>query len=177
MASLSPQVKTALGRYWSEIFGGAALKLNTQDIFANIRERATELGLSSVGVGANTISTLRGFAGRMLNAATRLNAQPDNAPMTASLFSEAPWSRSLGDQNVMPLYHVSFDHTVETDSGDINVLRHTIVITGALPGTVGGLRGLIEDEAQLMAAEGSPDSEGTPHGISLGVDNLMITAV
>lgn len=177
MADLNPQVRTALGRYWSEILGGAANKLTTADLFGNIRARAADLGLSAVGVGAQAVSTLRGYAGRMLASADRLGKALDQDALTPSHYAEAPWARPLGEQNTMPIYHVSFDHTVQTDSGETVQLRQTVVITGVLPDTVGGLRGMVQDEAALMAAEGSPDSEGTPHGESLSVDNLMVTAV
>ncbi len=177
MASLNPSQKTALGRYWSEIFGGAARHLTTSDLFNNIRQRAADLGLSTVGVGAATISTLRGFAGRMIASAGRLNKAANERALTSAHFAEAPWARSLTDQNTMPIYHLSFNHTIEDDSGAIVTRRQTVVLTGTLPGTVGELRGLAEDEAALLAAEGSPDSEGTPHGMSLSVDDLMLTAV
>jgi len=177
MASLTPPVRTALARYWSEIFGGAALGQTTQTLFSNIRDRAAQLGLSTVGVGASAISTLRGYAGRMLGAAKSLNAAPDNTALTSSHYAEAPWARPLAEQNTMPIYHLSFDHTIEVDSGDTVTRRQTIILTGMLPGTIGDLRGMAEDEAALLAAEGSPDSEGTPHGVSLGIDNLMLTAV
>lgn len=177
MADLNPQARTVLARYWSEIFGGAANRLTTAALFGNIRQRAETLGLGAVGVAASTVSTLRGYAGRMIASAGRLNKALDSNALTSDHYAEAPWARPLGEQNTMPIYHVSFDHTIENDAGETVVKRQTIILTGVLPGTVGDLRDLVSSEAQLLAAEGSPDSEGTPHGTSLGVDNLMLTAV
>ena len=46
--------------------------------------------------------------------------------MMAVMATSGPWARSLTDQNVMPIYHLSFDHTIEDDSG-----------TDGLPGQAG----------------------------------------
>lgn len=177
MANLIPTVRTALGRYWSEIFGGAALRLNTADLFNNIRSRAAQLGLPSVGVSASAISTLRGYAGRMLSAAGRLNRAPDSAIITERHLAEAPWARPLTEQNTLPIWHAIFDHTIQKDDGSVSTIKQTIVFTGTLPDTIGDLRSQVAQEAALMAAEATGESEGTPHGMSLGVDNIMLLAV
>lgn len=177
MANLTPPQRLVLGRYWSEILGGAAQRLGTAELFVNIRARAAELGLPSVGVGASVVSTLRGYAGRMLGSARALNAAADSATLTSEHLAEAPWARPLAQQNTMPVYHVSFDHTIQLDDGSTVTKRQNITITGALPDTVGDLRDQIASEAALLAAEGGAPTSGTPHGVSLGVGNLMALAV
>lgn len=177
MADLTPPQRLVLGRYWSEILGGAAQRLSTADLFVNIRARAAELGLPSVGVGASAVSTLRGYASRMIGSARALNAAADALALTSEHVAEAPWARTLAEQNTMPIYHVSFDHTIQLDDGSTVTKRQNLTITGTLPGTVGDLRDLVASEAALMAAEGGAADSGTPHGVSLSVDNLMALAV
>lgn len=177
MASLSSAVRTALGRYWSEIYGGAAQGLSTSDLFVNIRQRAADLGLASVGVGANAVSTLRGYAGRMLGAARSLNAANDASVLGAGMIAEAPWSRPLAEQNTLPIYHVGVDVTIQQEDGSVIGKRQTIGITGSLPPTVGDLRSYIQQQAALLAAEGGPPGTGTPRGTLLSVDNLQVLAV
>lgn len=177
MAGLSDQQRLALGRYWPQILGGAVRGSTTADLFGDIRARAGELGLSTVGVGANVISTLRGYAGRMLTAAAAFNKAPDTAAMTAKLLAEAPWARSLNVQNASPMYHAIISHTIQVDDGSTITKNQTLVFPGALPPTVGDLRSLIQTEAQLLAAEGGPADSGTPHGTSVSWDLNLLLAV
>lgn len=177
MADMSDAVRVALGRYWPEVYGGAAAKLSTQDLFQNIRDRATDLGLPSVGVSASAISTLRGYASRMIASAGRLNSADPSRQLDASLIEEPPWSRSPAEIAAMPVYHVGFDHTIQDDQGNLTTVRQTIVLTGVLPSTVGELTGLVASEAGLLASESPGTSAGTPHGTSVDVGNLAITAV
>jgi hypothetical protein len=177
MASLDPLQRLVLGRYWSEIFGGAAQRVSTSDLFVSIRARAQELGLSSVGVGASVVSTLRGYASRMVSAAGRLNKAADETSLGNTYIAEAPWARPLVEQNTMPIYNVTFQHTIELEDGSTVTKHQNMTIVGQLPPTVGDLRAQVESEAAILAAEGGAPTSGTPKGLSLGVDNLMITAV
>jgi len=177
MAAMSDAVRLALGRYWPEVYGGAAQRLSTQDLFDNIRTRAADLGLPSVGVSASAISTLRGYASRMIASAGRLNGAPADRTIDATMLAAPPWARSAADQAAMPVYHVGFDHTIQDDEGNLTTVRQTIVLTGVLPSTVGELTGLVESEAALMASESPGTSAGTPHGTSVSVDNLALTVV
>lgn len=177
MTDLSDAARLALGRYWPEIYGGANNHLTTTDLFTNIRQRAIDLGLPSVGVSASTISTLRGIAGGIISAADRLNSALTTDPITSSLISEPPWSRSAQEQAAMPVYHVGFDHTIQDDEGNTLVARQTIVITGALPSTVGELQDLVASEAQLLASQSPGTSKKSPHGTSISVDNLSLMVV
>lgn len=177
MADLNPQQRTALARYWSEIYGGAAQKLSTADLFGNIRNRAADLGLASVGVGANVVSTLRGYASRMISAASSFAKAGDDIALTGNHIAEAPWARPLTEQNAMPVYHIGFDHTIELEDGSTITTRQTIIVTGSLPDTVGGVRDLVSSEAALMAAEGGPADSGTPRGQSLDTGGIQILAV
>jgi protoporphyrinogen oxidase len=177
MASLSSQVANALSRYWSEIYGGAAAKLSTSDMWSNINARAQASGLSSAGVTATAVSTLRGFASSMINAANRLAAADPELGLSAAFIAEAPWSRPLQQQTTMPIYQIGFDNTIELPDGTISVARQTITVTGQLPQTVGDLYGVVGSEAGTLASEGSVDSTTTPRGTSLGVDNLQILSV
>lgn len=177
MADLTSSVKLALGRYWPEIYGGAAQRLSTSDMFANIRDRASDLGLGSVGVSATAISQLRSYASKMISAASVLNASDPTLALESGMISEPPWSRSTIEQATMPIYHVGFDHTIQGDDGTTSTVRQTIIITGALPSTVGELSGLVAQEAQLLAAESPGTSTSSPHGTSLGVDNLALMVV
>lgn len=177
MADLTPPQRLVLGRYWSEILGGAAQRLGTAELFTNIRARAAELGLPSVGVGASAVSTLRGYAGRMLGSARALNRAADQVALTSEHIAEAPWARPLAQQNTMPIYNVTFEHTIERLDGSIVTKFQNMTITGIPPSTVGDLRRLVESEAAILAAEGGAPDSGTPKGKSLGVAKLMVTAV
>lgn len=177
MADLTDQQKLALGRYWPQIYGGAAGKVSTADLFDSIRQRAADLGLPSVGVGAQVISTLRGFASRMVASSERLNSSDPSLPISASLLAEPPWSRSTVEQATMPVYNVGFLHTVQTEDGQTLSVWQTMVFTGGLPSTVGELQDQVASEAQRLASEATGDSKGTPRGTSLGVSQLNIQAV
>lgn len=177
MADLNPQQRTALARYWSEIYGGAAQRLSTAALFENIRARAADLGLPSVGVGASVVSTLRGYASRMIESARQFGRASDGDALMGTHIAEAPWARSLAEQNTMPVYHIGFDHTIELEDGSTVTKRQTIIISGALPDTVGGVRDLVASEAALLAAEGGPADSGTPRGQSLDTSGIQILAV
>lgn len=177
MASLPSSVANALARYWSEVYGGAANKLSTSDLWDNIRARAQAQGLSSPGVSATAISTLRGYASRMISAADSLaKARPELA-LTSSLIAEAPWSRPLQDQNAMPIYQVSFQNTIQLEDGSTVTKWQSTTITGQLPPTVGDLYGVASAEAERLAAEGTTGSGGTPKGTSLGITGTYILSV
>lgn len=177
MASLSAQVANALSRYWSEIYGGAAQRLSTADLWQNIRDKAQAAGETTTGVTATAVSTLRGFASGMISAANRLAAAEPELSLTSAFIAEAPWSRPLQQQSTMPIYQVGFDNTIELPDGTTSVVRQTITITGQLPQTVGDLYGVVGSEAGILASEGSVDSTTTPRGTSLGVDNLQVLSV
>ena len=177
MADLTDPQKLALGRYWNEIYHGAAVRTSTEDLFAAIRQRADTLGLPSVGVGANVISQLRSYASRMTTSAYRLNAASPESILDGRMLAEAPWSRSTAAQNAMSVYHVGFDHTIQDDEGNLKTVRQTIVIPGSLPSTVGELQDLIAGEAALLASESPGTSNTSPHGTSISVENLAITVV
>jgi len=177
MASLSQPVRVAMARYWSEIYGGAAVGLTTADMFSNIRDRALELGLSSPGVPATAVSVLRGYASSMIRAANALNSADSASALTSQHVAEAPWARSVTEQNTSPIWHASFDHTIEADDGSTITTRQTVSIFGAMPPTVGDLRDYVIGEAALLAAEGGAIDSGTPHGTSLDVGNISVLAV
>lgn len=177
MADMTDAVRVALGRYWPEVYGGAAAKLSTQDLFDNIRQRSADLGLPSVGVSATAISTLRGYASRMIASAAKLNGTNSSQPIDSTMIAAPPWARSAADQAAMPIYHVGFDHTIQDDQGNLTTVRQTIVLTGVLPSTVGELSGLVATEAALLASESPGTSAGTPHGTSIDTSNLAVTVV
>lgn len=177
MADLSDPQKLALARYWPQIYGSAAGHVTTADMFDRITQRAEDLGLPSVGVGAQVISTLRSFASRMVASAERLNASDPSLPINASMLAEPPWSRSTVEQSTMPVYNVGFLHTVQNDEGETLSVWQTMVFTGGLPSTVGELQEQVAAEAQRLASEATGDSKGTPRGTSLGVSQLNIQAV
>lgn len=177
MADLSAQVRLALGRYWSEIYAGASSHQTTADLFSAIRDRASSLGQTSIGVGAAAVSTLRGYAGRIVSAANSLNAAEDSASLTAQHIAEAPWSRPAQEQATMPVYNVAFQNTIQMEDGSTRTVWQTTTITGTLPGTVGDLRLAVSRNASLLAAEGGVPTSGTPRGTSLGTSDLQITVV
>lgn len=177
MASLTPPQALALGRYWSEIYGGAAARLSTSDMFTNIRQRAADLGLPSVGVSAAAISTLRGYATGIIRAADALGNADPSAPLDSSMIAATPWGRSLAAQNAMPVFNVAFQHTIQQDDGQTVSVWHTITFTGVLPSTVADLQEAVASEAALLARESAGTSPGSPHGTSLDVSDLSLTAV
>lgn len=177
MAELSKGARTALARYWSEIMAGAANKESTSAIFDRIKARAGELGLTSVGVGATEISRLRSYASAMVRSQEQFASARGDQSMTAAFIAETPWSRGLNERNLNPVYNVQYQHTIQLDDGSVVTKWQTITISDVLPSTVAELNGRIAAEAQMMAAYGGAPTSGTPHGVSLGVSDLMITAV
>ncbi len=177
MPDLSDAVKGALARYWSEIRAAATEHKTTADLYASIRQRAADLGLPSVGIGAQAISVLRGYAGRIQAAADAFNNALDSAPMQATYLPQTPWSRSLNEQAMSPVYNVVFQHQIQTDDGSVVTKYQTIVIPGALPDTVGEMRDYILSEAAMLAAEGGAQESNTPHGQSIDVTDVSIQVV
>jgi hypothetical protein len=167
MADLSDAAKAAM-RYYPEIQGSVSSNASTADVWAAIRDRAGELGLGTPGVTIQGVNELRSYAAQIRNASQRLNKAPDNYALEANMIAQAPWSRSITDQEAEPMWQVRFQHTTLHDGVETTEWR-TSVFRNALPPTVGALARDVESDAYEMAAD-----YGFEH---TGIDNIAVLAI
>lgn len=165
--ALSDQAKRALA-YWPEIARGAALGLYTADLWADIRERAEDLGLASPGVTVQGVSQLRGIATSIERTADRLNAAADSRRLIGDFVSTPPWARTPGERKAAAMFNVRFLHTFVQNGAQLSEWR-IAKFSGRLPRTVGELRRQVEGDAVQLGRK-----YGTEH---LGVDRLQLFAV
>lgn len=159
MADLTgPQAK-ALGLYGPEIQAAATQHLTTADLWGSIRSAAAAAGLESPGVAVQAVSALRGMFGQMTRAAEQFDAAGPEAPITARMIGQAPWSPALAVQAATPNYLATFELTRIVDGEEITEHK-SVRLPGQLPATVGDLSDLLEQEAEAMTAEYGGDFGG-----------------
>lgn len=149
MPDLSPAARKALA-YWPQIEMAAAERMTTADLWSLLQDAAEEMGLESPGVTLRGVSELRGLATTIQASGRRLERLGDSAALSGQHVAEAPWSRSLAEQNALGIYQVRYQHTTLTADGPETNWR-TSVFYGELPGTVGELRAAIEEDAGQLA--------------------------
>jgi len=149
LPDLTPEARKALA-YWPQIELAAAERMTTADLWSTIQDAAEELGLSSPGVTLRGVSQLRSIATQIQASGRRLETLADAADLTGQHIAEAPWSRSMAEQNALGIYQVRYQHTTLTADGPETNWR-TSVFYGQLPGTVGELRDAIEEDAGQLA--------------------------
>jgi hypothetical protein len=150
---LSPEGRAAM-TYWAQIDAAVSDKLSTADLWSAIRDAADEMGLSSPGVTIRGVSEVRGIAAGRVRASDYLARLQPGMAITDRAWSEAPWSRPLGQQSALPIFHVRYQHTTLGPDGETTTWR-TSVLNGALPGTVDDLYSILdEDTAELSRKYG-----------------------
>lgn len=166
-------------KYYSDIIGAAYANLNTSDMWAAIRAKATYYGLPSPQTTPPDVSTIRGYANRIVAGAQALARAAPTDSITADMMAVAPYtSRDLNAIAVNPVYHVRFQNTVQSSDGTVTQVWNTSVFTAAdFPDTVGALRDAIDTNAAELAAQGKDISTTTPKGTSVATSNYEITLV
>jgi hypothetical protein len=167
VSDLSDAARQAL-KYWPQIEFAAQSRMSTADLWSAIRDAADELGLSSPGVTANGVSTLRGLASGIQRRGEAVDRAHDSQRLTDEHMAQAPWSRPLPQQNAFPMFQVRFQHTFMQDGEERSEWR-TSVFNGRLPRTAGELRAAIDMDANELASK-----YGSTH---VGVGNLQILQV
>lgn len=166
-------------KYYSDIIGAAYAGLNTSDMWTAIRAKAVYYGLPSPQTTPPDVSTIRGYANRIVAGAKALaGAQPTDS-ITADMMAVAPYtSRDLNAIATSPVYHVRYQNDVQASDGTVTQVWRTSVFTAAdFPDTVGALQDAINTNAVELSAGGIDSSVSTPRGTSLGTSNYEITLV
>lgn len=139
--------------YWGIIEQAAAGQMTTQEMWQAIHESAEEMGLPGPGVTVRGVSELRGIAGRIQRSGRDFQKLGDTMSLSEHFTSQTPWSRSLGEQNALGIYHVRYQHTTLGPDNTPTTEWRTSVITGQLPQTAGELRSIIEEDASQLATK------------------------
>jgi len=92
----------------------------------------------STGFGAG-LSTLRGIAGGMENARAALAAAGADLAPHHTMIAEAPWSRTIEEQNAAPIFQAQTPVTMRDELGRIFTRDVTYTWRGGLPTTAGQL--------------------------------------
>jgi hypothetical protein len=94
------------------------------------------------------LSTLRGIAGSMENARAALaGADPGVAPHS-SMIAEAPWSRTVAEQNAAPIFQAQTAVTMRDEFGRTFTRDITYTWRGGLPSTAGQMVQEPTDDAE-----------------------------
>jgi len=144
-----------------------------------IRTAQDQYGLPKPGTTPPDVSTLRGFANRIVAGAKAFAAADDEDTITPDMMAIAPYTaRTEADINVEPTYHVRYLNTIEAADGTTTQVWNTSVFTKAqMPKTVGGLKSAIDLNGTELAAQGGASDSSTPRGVSLKTSNHEITLV
>lgn len=151
MADLTPGQRKALA-YWGPISSAVSQGADTRQVWSAIRSAADDLGLASPGVSARDVSTIRGYATAIARTARDIARLSDDLGIGNLRIPQAPWGRSLAEQDALKMHQVTFQHTTVTSEGEQTVWRSS-VFTGSLPGTIGELRAQIEADANEIAID------------------------
>lgn len=168
MARKGPEDNPAYA-YWPQIEYAAARRMPTADLWATLRDAAAELGLDSPGVTVQQVNQVRSWATGIQAASRRLERlDPSYSISDGHLIAEAPWARSPGEREALPMYQVRYEHTVDGPNGPETNWRVS-TFRGSLPRTLGDLQDAIEEDAENLA-----DKYGGAH---VGVGSLQILSV
>lgn len=166
-------------KYWGSILTSAYQGASTADMWSAIRVSQQNYGLAKPGASAPDVSVLRGYANRIVAAATTLAAAARSDSITPAMMATAPYtSRDLASIAASPVYHVRFLNTVQAEDGSVTQTWQTSVFTATdMPSTVGDLLDQIDFNASELAAQASGSSINTPKGVSIQTSNHEITLV
>ena len=122
------------------------------------------------------VSQLFGVARRIAKSTANIDGADDSAPVTGSMVSEAPWSRSLAEQAAGPMWQARVSMTYTDPAGVEQEGISVVTIPQVLPSTVGSLRAQIGLRIQDQLS--SPPGTGTPRSGRLGsIDSITLLAV
>lgn len=166
-------------KYWGDILTSAYQRANTQEMWLAIRTAQERYGLDRPGTTPPDVSTLRGFANRIVAGAAALAAAAPTDTITPDMMAVAPYtSNTLEGIATNPTYHVRYLNTVQASDGTTTSVWNTSVFTAAdMPTTVGDLQDAINTHAAELAAQGIEASATTPRGVSVSTSDYEITLV
>lgn len=180
---LSDSANAAYTRYWglaSDVALAAEMQPGegfTSSLAVEAASQAAQLtGVPLTFQQATGVSALYGIARTIEVKASNLTNAEDDESIADHMVSEAPWSRSIAEQNTLPMWHARAQFTYLDEAGlEINGWT-TVVVTQVLPPTVGRFRTQLQARIEDQLA--SPPGTGTPRsGQLLDIGRTYLMAV
>lgn len=153
MSLLSDTERTALGYWWNLITDAVREGFSATDTIQLANQVARDLGGSVSFEENRAISVLYGYARRIDNAGTALQASDAGKYIDSNMMAIAPYARDDQERSTYPLYHVKFEYVYRDQAGNIQTATKTDAFPLTLPGTVGDLTAEVLDDAEAMAAK------------------------
>lgn len=180
---LSDSAQSAYTRYWglaSDVALAAEMQPGegyTSSLAVEAASQAAQLtGVPLTFQQATGVSSLYGIARNIESRATALTNAEDDDSIGPQHVSEAPWSRSMAEQNALPMWHARAQFTYLDESGLQIEGWTTVVVTQVLPPTVGRFRTQLTARIEDQLA--SPPGTGTPRsGQLLDIGRTYLMAV
>lgn len=151
MPNLTPEERRAT-QYWGSIEGVTRAGGSVTDLWRGINEQAAALGYDTAGISAIDVNRLRSLAVSNRNAERSLDRLGPDDLITGDAIGQAPWARSLNEQNAVPMWSVRFEHIVIVDGEEVTQYR-TSVFTGEVPRTRRELELALEEDGENLAGE------------------------
>ncbi len=179
---LKPSAAAAYPSWWSFItYAASHLDANgdysytSADVNEAVGEIARNTGTTVSFQEFTGITSLFSIARGMERAADELTAAPDASPITARMISEAPYSRSLADQQAAPQWKLVAEITYRAPDGTTITSWGTGFFQNTLHTSVGALR----DEAWLQFSRmlNKRDEQKNTGGELLNIGRLYLIAV
>lgn len=172
--ALTERAQSALGWAFGAIQGAAYQGLSTAEVWQSLRDAAESQGLSTVGLSAADVSSLRGYAGQIKSAADALSAAEPSAGLESGMVGYAPWSMSLNTLAVAPEYWARVEMTVADEQGNLSTGWMTMTGITSLDMTAGDLNAMLQANAEAAAV--SEGTGTTPRGslVSTGRVELLV---
>lgn len=153
MARLDDPLSAALANWWTLLAHEATLGTTVTDVQIIARATAAQAGQSLSFQENQAIATLYGYARRIENASTSLQAATSDTVITPDLMAIPPWARDQQVQNTVPIWHSTFGFTYIDQAGNQVTDFKTSVFDMTFPDTVGELTGDVQADAEAMAAK------------------------
>ncbi len=179
---LKPSAAAAYPSWWSFItYAASHLDANgdysytSADVNEAVGEIARNTGTTVSFQEFTGITSLFSIARGMERAADELTAAPDASPITARMISEAPYSRSLADQQAAPQWKLVAEITYRAPDGTTITSWGTGFFQNTLHTSVGALR----DEAWLQFSRmlNKRDEQKNTGGELLNIGRSYLIAV
>lgn len=153
MARLSDVGRQALGYWWNLISDAATVGLPVTDTISMANQIARDAGESLTPETNRAISSLYGYARRMVNAGNTFTASSPSQGITADMIATPPYARDIQEQTTFPIYHVKFQYTYLDQAGNEQTTIRTSVFDNGLGATVGDVTADVLDDAEGFAAK------------------------
>jgi hypothetical protein len=174
-----PDNVTRALKYWGNILAAASSGATTAELWQAIHAQQQQYGLETPQASATDVAILRGYANRIMNAASAYASASGDAALTAEMMGIAPYTdRSYQSISANPVYQVRFLNRVQRPDGSIVESYQTSVFQASdMPSTKDDLNAAIQFNADQLAQSGSESSDTTPNGTSLGATVASIVVV